>query len=83
MDINNVDNTVTLLNLDLGKRYTLSMDGTTRFADKYGKAISRSQLQEGDIVDVTFEKSKHLTLTAGAQHGSMKMWSTTRCHRAK
>lgn len=54
VDINNVDNTVTLLNLDLGKRYTLSMDGTTRFADKYGKAISLSQLQEGDIVDVTF-----------------------------
>ena len=52
VDINNVDNTVTLLNLDLGKRYTLSMDGTTRFADKYGKAISLSQLQEGDIVEL-------------------------------
>ena len=62
VDINSVDNTVTLLNLDLGKRYTLSMDGTTRFADKYGKAISLEQLQEGDIVDVTFLKSrKHLT----------------------
>lgn len=62
VDINNIDNTVTLLNLDLGRRYTLSMDGTTRFADKYGKAISLSQLREGDIVDVTFLKSqKHLT----------------------
>lgn len=60
VDINNVDNTVTLLNLDLGKRYTLSMDGTTRFADKYGKAISLSQLQEGDIVDVTFLKSQKI-----------------------
>ncbi|MFR5405801.1 MAG: hypothetical protein ACLTG0_10690 [Oscillibacter sp.] len=68
VDINNVDNTVTLLNLDLGKRYTLSMDGTTRFADKYGKAISLSQLQEGDIVDVTFWKSqKHLTSMQLAQ----------------
>ena len=68
VDINNVDNTVTLLNLDLGKRYTLSMDGTTRFADKYGKAISLSQLQEGDIVDVTFLKSqKHLTSMQLAQ----------------
>ena len=68
VDINNVDNTVTLLNLDLGKRYTLSMDGTTRFADKYGKAISLSQLQEGDIVDVTFLKSqKHLTTMQLAQ----------------
>ena len=68
VDINNIDNTVTLLNLDLGKRYTLSMDGTTRFADKYGKAISLSQLQEGDIVDVTFLKSqKHLTTMQMAQ----------------
>lgn len=68
VDINTVDNSVTLLNLDLGKRYTLSMDGTTRFADKYGKAISLSQLQEGDIVDVTFLKSqKHLTSMQLAQ----------------
>ncbi len=68
VDINNIDNTVTLLNLDLGRRYTLSMDGTTRFADKYGKAISLSQLQEGDIVDVTFLKSqKHLTTMQMAQ----------------
>ena len=62
VDINSVDNTVTLLNLDLGKQYTLSMDGTTRYADKYGKAISLEQLGEGDIVDVTFLKTKkHLT----------------------
>lgn len=54
VDINEVDKTVTLLNLDLCRRYTLSMDGTTRFGDKYGKAISLDQLQEGDIVDVTF-----------------------------
>lgn len=68
VDINSIDNTVSLLNLDLGKRYTLSMDGTTRFADKYGKAISLSQLQEGDIVDVTFLKSqKHLTTMQLAQ----------------
>ena len=62
VDINSVDNTVTLLNLDLGKQYTLSMDGTTRYTDKYGKAISLEQLGEGDIVDVTFLKTKkHLT----------------------
>ena len=62
VDINSVDNTVTLLNLDLGKQYTLSVDGTTRYADKYGKAISLEQLGEGDIVDVTFLKTKkHLT----------------------
>ncbi len=68
VDINNVDSTVTLLNLDLNRRYTLAMDGTTRFADKYGNAISLNQLQEGDIVDVTFLKSqKHLTSMQLAQ----------------
>lgn len=56
------EETVTFLNLDLGKRYTLSMDGTTRFYDKYGESISLSQVEIGDIVDVTFLKSKkHLT----------------------
>lgn len=56
------DSTLTFLNLELGRRYTLSLDGTTRFYDKYGDAITLSQLQKGDIVDITFLKSKkHLT----------------------
>ena len=68
VDINSVDKTVSFLNLDLGKRYTLSMDGTTHFADKYGKAMSLEQFQEGDIVDVTFlKKQKHLTTMQLAQ----------------
>lgn len=62
VDINSTDKSVTFLNLDLGKRYTLSMDGTTHFADKYGKAMSLEQFGEGDIVDVTFlKRQKHLT----------------------
>lgn len=68
VDIQNIDKSVTFLNLDLGKRYTLSMDGTTHFADKYGKAMSFDQFQAGDIVDVTFLKSqKHLTSMQLAQ----------------
>ena len=56
------ENLLTFLNLDLGRRYTLSMDGTTRLYDRYGEAISIEQIQKGDIVDVTFLKSKkHLT----------------------
>ncbi len=59
---NKEDSTVTFLNLDLGRRYTLSVDGTTRFYDKYGGSISLEQLSYGDIVDVTFLKAeKHLT----------------------
>ena len=54
--------TATFLNLDLGKRYTLSIDGTTGFYDKYGESISFDQVEIGDIVDVTFLRSKkHLT----------------------
>ncbi len=59
---NEEENRLTFLNLDLGRRYTLSMDGTTRLYDKYGEAISIAQIQKGDIVDITFLKSKkHLT----------------------
>ncbi len=52
------EGTVTLLNLDLGRKYTLSIDGTTRFYDKYGESVSFDQIETGDIVDVTFLKSK-------------------------
>lgn len=59
---NGENRTATFLNLDLGKRYTLSIDGTTRFYDKYGESISFDQVEIGDIVDVTFLRSKkHLT----------------------
>lgn len=61
-DMDEQENTITFLNRDLGKKYTLSMDGTTKFTDKYGESISLKQVQRGDIVDITFLKSnKHLT----------------------
>lgn len=50
--------TLTFLNLELGKRYTLSYDGTSKLYDKYGQAASMEQLMEGDIVDITFLKEK-------------------------
>lgn len=56
------EKTLTFLNLDVGKKYTLTMDGTTCFYDRYGEGIAYGQVQVGDIVDVTFLKSKkHLT----------------------
>lgn len=62
VEINEDDSTVTFLNLELERRYTLSLDGTTRLCDKYDSALTLSQLQKGDIVDITFLKSeKHLT----------------------
>lgn len=62
VDINQEKGTVTFLNLDIGRRYTLSMDGTTHLYDKYGESISLGQIAKGDIVDVKFLKEqKHLT----------------------
>ena len=56
------DKTVTFLNLELGRRYTLSFDGTTGLYYKYKENISLEQIKKGDIVDITFLKNKkHLT----------------------
>lgn len=52
------ENTVTLLNLNLGRTYTLSVEGTSNLYDKYGEALSLEQIRLGDIVDVTFLRSK-------------------------
>lgn len=54
----NENNTVTLLNLDLGKQYTLYIVGTTTLTDRYGTAVSLEQIELGDVVDVTFLKSQ-------------------------
>lgn len=57
------EGTMTFLNLELGKRYTLSLDGTTCFYDRYGEGISSDQVEAGDVVDIRFLKSKkHLTM---------------------
>lgn len=52
------ESTVTLLNLELGRTYTLSVEGTSNLYDKYGEALSLEQIMLGDIVDVTFLRSK-------------------------
>lgn len=62
VDIDEDADTITFLNLEIGRKYTLSMDGTTKLYDKYGESIALNQIEEGDIVDITFLKSKkHLT----------------------
>lgn len=69
-DINTDEKTITFFNLIVHKNYTLTYDGTTVFTDKYGESLSLVQLQPGDIVDVTFLKSKKklttLSLSADA-----------------
>ncbi|MDD6202388.1 MAG: PEGA domain-containing protein [Lachnospiraceae bacterium] len=53
-----VDKTITFFNLVKERYYTLAYDGTSKLSDKYGTSISMKQVQEGDIVDITFLKSK-------------------------
>lgn len=53
--------TLTFLNLEVEKKYTLTMDGATKLYDKYGDTLSLSQIRPGDVVDITFLKeTKHL-----------------------
>lgn len=52
------EKTITFYNYEVSKKYTLHYDGATGYADKYGQAMSLAQIREGDIVDITFLKSK-------------------------
>lgn len=58
MNKNIDDKTITLYNLELGKRYTLEYDGMTEIKDKYGEEIAMGQIEEGSIVDISFYKTK-------------------------
>lgn len=49
---------VTFMNIATGKQYTLSYDGTTYVKDQYEGPMSMSQIKAGDIVDITFLRSK-------------------------
>lgn len=74
----NEEGTVTLLNLDLGRTYTLEVTGTSNLYDKYGEAISLAQLEPGDIVDVTFLRSKKRLNTMQLSPSSWENGSVSR-----
>lgn len=50
------DQTITFQNLDTGKQYTLTYDGTTSAKDKYDQEIALSQIPDGSIVKDQFYK---------------------------
>lgn len=56
--INKQDQAITFYNIIRGKNYTLTYDGTTKLYDKYGGSVSMEQVDEGDIVEITFLKEK-------------------------
>ncbi len=49
---------IKFMNIATGKQYTLSYDGTTYVKDRHDGPMAMSQIREGDIVDITFLKSK-------------------------
>lgn len=49
---------VTFINMESGKSYTLYYDGTTYVKDKHDGPMTISQIEPGDVVDVTFLKGK-------------------------
>ena len=56
------ENTVSFMNIETGRYYTLGYDGTTLIQDKHGTGMAMAQMKDGDIVDVTFLRNKkHLT----------------------
>ncbi len=50
------EDSITLYNLLKARKYTLHVTGSTRLYDKYGSAISFSQLSTGEIAEVSFLK---------------------------
>lgn len=61
VDKNTTDKTVTFLNFQLERQYTLSYDGTTLLYNKFGETVSIEQIKRGDVVDITFlKRKKHL-----------------------
>lgn len=58
MSVNPDTSSVTFMNMSTGKQYTLYYDGTTYILDKYGGAMTVSQLEPGNVVDVNFLKGK-------------------------
>lgn len=50
------EKTITLYVPKTGETYNLEVVGSSTFADKYGEPLALSQLQSGDVVEVTYVK---------------------------
>lgn len=75
---NEEEKTLTFFNLEKGRKYTLNYDGTTNFYDKYEEALALSQVDIGNIVDVTFLKGAKKLNTLQL---SKSAWSNTQVSR--
>ncbi len=65
---------ITFQNMEIKKQYTLTYNGATTIYDRYNEAMSMAQIGEGDVVDITFLKSKK---RLNSIQLSTKCWSFT------
>lgn len=77
--MNKKDKTITFHNLIRGKNYTLNYDGTTEVLDKYGSSLSMDQVDEGDIVDITFLKDKKMLASVQKSNTSFTLDAVSDC----
>lgn len=75
--ISELNHTISFYDYSLGKSYTLSYDGVTRFADKYNTAMSIGQLQPGTMVDISFLKSDKLLVSLRENKDAFSMTDLT------
>ncbi len=57
------EKTISLRNLETGRQYTLSYDGTSLLTDKNGQAVTMAQIKAGELVDVTFKHRSKLLVS--------------------
>lgn len=57
------EKSITFQNVETGLRYTLTYDGVTHFNDKYGSAMSASQVRCGMIAEISFNKDEKKLLS--------------------
>lgn len=71
------EKTISLRNLETGRQYTLSYDGTSLLTDKNGQAVTMAQLKAGELVDVTFRyRSKFLVSLTQSPNAFVKAEQT-------
>lgn len=58
ISIDQENSAVVFMNMETGKQYTLYYDGTTYVKDKHDGPMTISQIEPGNVVDVTFLKGK-------------------------
>lgn len=75
--VSKVTDSITFYNYGLSKSYTLSFDKVTSFYDKYEIPMSVDQVNQGDIVDISFLKGKKLLVSLKERKDALSLPDVT------